>query len=228
MACANGTMAVLMPCRASACSKAMTTGLWRGQLNYLAYELRTRYQSTYAALRRVANTSDGAYEAGYAWCVNFEVPANREEKGVIRGRTAQFKYWLRYGDSSSDFSASVGITSNGYNSSLSDWPDTSSSFYWGSRRESGGAHRSHFHTFLPRLRSRLRRNTAWSRLPVPLGKPKRLLSPPAGFLSCGMSPSYARLFLWLCGLPCRTAWLSPGVPVPLRRRARQTLRRAPA
>ncbi len=101
-----------------------------GQLNYLAYELRTRYQSTYAALRRVANTSDGAYEAGYAWCVNFEVPANREEKGVIRGRTAQFKYWLRYGDSSSDFSASVGITSNGYNSSLSDWPDTSSSFYW--------------------------------------------------------------------------------------------------
>ena len=70
-----------------------------GQLNYLAYELRTRYQSTYAALRRVANTSDGAYEAGYAWCVNFEVPANREEKGVIRGRTAQFKYWLRYGDS---------------------------------------------------------------------------------------------------------------------------------
>lgn len=30
MACANGTMAVLMPCRASACSKAMTTGLWRG------------------------------------------------------------------------------------------------------------------------------------------------------------------------------------------------------
>ena len=40
----------------------------------------------------------------------------------------------------------------------------------------------------PRLRSRLRRNTAWSRLPVPLGKPKRLLSPPAGFLSCGMSP----------------------------------------
>lgn len=101
-----------------------------GQLNYLAYELRTRYQSTYAALKRVANTSDGAYEAGYAWCVNFEVPASREEKGVIRGRTAQFKYWLRYGDSSSDFSASVGITSNGYNGSLSDWSDTSSSFYW--------------------------------------------------------------------------------------------------
>lgn len=52
-----------------------------GQLNYLAYELRTRYQSTYAALRRVANTSDGAYEAGYAWCVNFEVqPTGRKKE----------------------------------------------------------------------------------------------------------------------------------------------------
>ena len=109
-----------------------------GQLNYLAYELRTRYQSTYAALRRVANTSDGAYEAGYAWCVNFEVPANREEKGVIRGRTAQFKYWLRYGDSSSDFSASVGITSNGYNSPLWDWPDTSTRFSWEAEENRAG------------------------------------------------------------------------------------------
>lgn len=100
-----------------------------GQLNYLAYELRTRYQSTYAALKRVANTSDGAYEAGYVWCVSFEVPANREEKGVIRGRTAQFKYWLRYGGSS-DFSASMGVTSRGYSGALSGWSDSSSSFYW--------------------------------------------------------------------------------------------------
>lgn len=87
------------------------------------------YQSTYAALKRVANTSDGAYEAGYVWCVSFEVPANREEKGVIRGRTAQFKYWLRYGGSS-DFSTSMGITSRGYSGALSDWSDSSSSFYW--------------------------------------------------------------------------------------------------
>lgn len=100
-----------------------------GQLNYLAYELRTRYQSTYAALKRVANTSDGAYDAGYAWCVSFEIPANREEKGVIRGRTAQFKYWLRYGGSS-DFGASMGITSKGYSGALSDWSDPSTSFYW--------------------------------------------------------------------------------------------------
>lgn len=147
-----------------------------GQLNYLAYELRTRYQSTYAALRRVANTSDGAYEAGYAWCVNFEVPANREEKGVIRGRTAQFKYWLRYGDSSSDFSASVGITSNGYNSSLSDWPDTSSSFYW-------EAEENQAEPTAP-----ISTPSSASQVPAPPGKPKRLLSPPAGFLNCGMSP----------------------------------------
>ena len=101
-----------------------------GQLDYLAYELRTRYQSTYAALKRVPDTSDGAYQAGYTWCVNFEVPANREQAGATRGRTAQLKYWVRYGGTTSEFSASMDLNSKGYSGALSDWSSLGSSFYW--------------------------------------------------------------------------------------------------
>ncbi len=74
-----------------------------GQLQYLAYELRGGYWNTYAALRGVENSSQGAYDAAYAWCVRFERPAAMEEAGARRGRTAQFKYWLRYGEGTGDF-----------------------------------------------------------------------------------------------------------------------------
>lgn len=74
-----------------------------GQLQYLAYELRGGYWNTYAALRGVENTSQGAYDAAYAWCVRFERPAAMEEAGARRGRTAQLKYWLRYGEGTGEF-----------------------------------------------------------------------------------------------------------------------------
>lgn len=74
-----------------------------GQLQYLAYELRGGYWNTYAALRGVENSSQGAYDAAYAWCVRFERPAAMEEAGARRGRTAQFKYWLRYGEAAGEF-----------------------------------------------------------------------------------------------------------------------------
>lgn len=67
-----------------------------GQLEYLHYELRNFYPSLYARLRQVDDDGYGAYEAGYLWCVEFERPADMEEKGVERGNTAQYKYWVRY------------------------------------------------------------------------------------------------------------------------------------
>lgn len=67
-----------------------------GQLEYLHYELRTDYSNLYAQLRQVENSGQGAYEAGYLWCVKFERPADMEQKGVTRGNMAQYKYWLRY------------------------------------------------------------------------------------------------------------------------------------
>lgn len=108
-----------------------------GQLQYLAFELKTSYPSTYNYLRNVSDTSDGAYDAAYYWCVHFEVPADREARGNQRGRTAQMKYWVRYGGSAdfgTDFSQSMQETyldSRGYNSSVFSAPDTySDSFYW--------------------------------------------------------------------------------------------------
>lgn len=100
-----------------------------GQLNYLSYELRIAYPSTYAVLKNVPNTSDGAYTAAYYWCVNFEAPADREAAGVRRGRDAQFKYWVRYGGTPVDGSFSMEVDSKGYSSyQFSAWSD--SSFYW--------------------------------------------------------------------------------------------------
>lgn len=99
-----------------------------GQLNYLAYELRTQYQRTYAILRGVPNTSDGAYTAGYYWCYYFEVPATREESSLRRGRTAQLKYWVRYGGMGG--SGEVEVDSRGYSGLLSQSIVSQYSFYW--------------------------------------------------------------------------------------------------
>ena len=101
-----------------------------GQLQYLAYELRGPHSDTYKALRSVENTSDGAYEAGYIWCFRFEIPADRQNAAVRRGRTAQMKYWPRYGDpnavGSGDFESSIQPGSNSY--FTPSVPD--SVFYW--------------------------------------------------------------------------------------------------
>ncbi len=68
-----------------------------GQLKYLRYELEHNYKYVLNALLAVSNTPEGAYEAGYAFCVKFEVPANKEEKGAARGKVARDKFWPKYG-----------------------------------------------------------------------------------------------------------------------------------
>lgn len=99
-----------------------------GQLNYLSFELRTKYTDTYNVLRNVPDTADGAYQAAYYWCVHFEVPANKEAAGARRGRTAQLKYWVRYGGTVAE-SQSV-LDSEGYNSSLFSGDLSVAGFYW--------------------------------------------------------------------------------------------------
>lgn len=95
-----------------------------GQMNFMAYELKTTYQGVYAALRNVPNTADGAYTAAYHWCYYYERPADLEGASVRRGRNAQFKYWLRYGGTDSD-----SFTSSGYSGAIYD-SYTPHSFYW--------------------------------------------------------------------------------------------------
>ncbi len=67
-----------------------------GQLHYLKYELENSYPTVLAHLRQVPDTADGAYDAAAFWCIYFEVPANREQKAVVRGNTTKTTYWPRY------------------------------------------------------------------------------------------------------------------------------------
>lgn len=67
-----------------------------GQLEYLSFELKSSYAGLLGALRSVENSPDGAYRAAYLWCIQFERPADMEEKAAIRGNSAKYKYWNRY------------------------------------------------------------------------------------------------------------------------------------
>ncbi|MBR5380029.1 MAG: InlB B-repeat-containing protein [Clostridia bacterium] len=68
-----------------------------GQLGYLGYELVNNKKKVGAFLSQVPDTPQGAYDAGWYFCVYFEIPANRYEKGIKRGRTAVTRYFTMYG-----------------------------------------------------------------------------------------------------------------------------------
>lgn len=68
-----------------------------GQLWYLKNELENHYPKIYTAMLGVENTPAGAYDAGYYFCYNFEIPVNRGANSVARGNLAKDKYWQRYG-----------------------------------------------------------------------------------------------------------------------------------
>ncbi len=78
-----------------------------GQLYYLKKELSANNSSylwngktIYDKLAAVANTADGAYNAGYIWCYYYEVPANKETRAQERGNSARNSYWPVYGNGS--------------------------------------------------------------------------------------------------------------------------------
>ena len=67
-----------------------------GQLYFLEYELNTGYSSVYSYLRSVPDSGDGAYNAAYYFCVNFEIPQDKETKGYNRGAAARDSYYPMY------------------------------------------------------------------------------------------------------------------------------------
>ncbi|MCD8357241.1 MAG: phage tail tip lysozyme [Clostridia bacterium] len=74
-----------------------------GQLNYLKKELSAN-TSAYlwngltinSKMKAYANSSSGAYDAGYYWCYYYEVPANRGSVAVSRGTQAKNTYWPQF------------------------------------------------------------------------------------------------------------------------------------
>ncbi len=64
-----------------------------GQLAYLENELSSSYANVLNYLRSVPDTADGAYNAGYYWCVYFEAPSDVYSRAAQRGNLARYEYY---------------------------------------------------------------------------------------------------------------------------------------
>ena len=67
-----------------------------GQLYFLKYELEKYYPSVHRYLLSVSNDAQGAYDAAYYFCYNFEAPANRASKSNTRGNYAKNTVYPKY------------------------------------------------------------------------------------------------------------------------------------
>lgn len=72
-----------------------------GQLYYLEYEITQGGEAgtgIYGVLMGQPDTGQGAYQAGYEWCVRFERPNDAASKAVNRGYSAQNNWYPKYSD----------------------------------------------------------------------------------------------------------------------------------
>ena len=67
-----------------------------GQVAFLMHELRGSYSGVLNSLKSVANSADGAYNAGYRFCYDFERPSNKGSRSSQRGSVARNSYWPTY------------------------------------------------------------------------------------------------------------------------------------
>ena len=68
----------------------------KGQLYFLQYELKHFYPAVHNKLKAVENSENGAYNAGYFFCYDYEAPSNRASRSVTRGNYAKSTLWKRY------------------------------------------------------------------------------------------------------------------------------------
>ena len=66
------------------------------QLRFLDYELERFYPSVDRYMKNVDNSAEGAYDAAYYFCYNFEAPANRVGQSTSRAKAAQNIFYPRY------------------------------------------------------------------------------------------------------------------------------------
>ena len=81
-------------------SKDMDASTLSAQLYFLKHELETYYPSVNRYMKNVENSAQGAYDAAYYFCYNFEAPANRVNQSVSRGNSARNTYYPRYENAS--------------------------------------------------------------------------------------------------------------------------------
>lgn len=69
---------------------------WRtnvtGQLKFLLHELKTSHSGTYAKMKSIPNTLDGAKDLAKYICIHFEVPSDKYSKAEQRANNCK-KYW---------------------------------------------------------------------------------------------------------------------------------------
>lgn len=68
------------------------------QLYFLKYDLESRFSKLLASLKAVPNSSEGAYEAAYLFCYNYERPRNYESASESRGELSQLTFWPVFGN----------------------------------------------------------------------------------------------------------------------------------
>lgn len=66
------------------------------QLYFLKYDLQSRFGKLLTTLKSVPNTAQGAYEAAYAFCYNYERPRSYQTASVSRGELARDTFWPVY------------------------------------------------------------------------------------------------------------------------------------
>lgn len=67
-----------------------------GQMMFLRYELDARYQDLKYMLMSCPSSSDGAYQAAYSFCMNYEMPVDACSKADFRACEAKYNvypYW---------------------------------------------------------------------------------------------------------------------------------------
>ena len=67
-----------------------------GQLSFLDHELKSVYPGIYNYLMNIDNSAEGAYNAAYRFCYDYERPANRGSRSALRGSLASGTYWNKY------------------------------------------------------------------------------------------------------------------------------------
>lgn len=93
------------------CNKNLGKGSWstlNGQLKFMKHELEKSYTTALKKIKSVPNTEDGAYDAGYYFCYNYERPEyykkpykkggkTYKSESDYRGQLSSDKYWKKYG-----------------------------------------------------------------------------------------------------------------------------------
>ena len=68
------------------------------QLDFLNYDLQTRFAKLLKCLREIPNTEQGAYEAAYQFCYNYERPRNYKRASESRGELSKETFWPVFGN----------------------------------------------------------------------------------------------------------------------------------